>query len=185
MGKCVGTFIGEYPGNAEAIFGLGHSGYSPIHSLRPKMPGDPTLQLILLIWQDAVKTHLPKPSPTDYIEILNTYYFRDPQSGGSLNAWRSCGGFAIYFPTPDVTSRFIYLGWGVGHNTSPETLALIPVIASHTHIIIPDSAGSVTVLAGHQVPSPVHPPPPTPSYILQKSKLVGPTYIKEVSKRLR
>ena len=26
VGKCVGTFIGENPGNAEAIFGLGHLG---------------------------------------------------------------------------------------------------------------------------------------------------------------
>jgi hypothetical protein len=29
VGKCVGTFIGENPGNAEAIFGLGHIEYSP------------------------------------------------------------------------------------------------------------------------------------------------------------
>jgi hypothetical protein len=77
------------------------------------------------------------------------------------------------------------VGWGVSNNTNPETLAMISGIASHSNIIIPDSAGMVTVLAGRQVPSPVHPPPPAPSYILRRSKLVGPTYTRNVSAWLR
>jgi hypothetical protein len=52
VGRSVGAFVGENPGSAVSIFGLGFAGYSPIWQKR--QPGDSMLRLLLEIWRFAV-----------------------------------------------------------------------------------------------------------------------------------
>lgn len=182
VGSCVGTFIGENPGGAESVRGSSASGYSPIHH-RGKA-GDGTLRLLLEIWQAAVRTHLPEPMSDDYIEILNTYYFRNPKSGNSLAAWRQVSP-PPYFQFPSSSARFVLLGWGVQHNNSPEAVSMVAHLRPLPHIIVPDSSGRVAETTGLLLPCPVAPAPVAPSYILRNSRRLCPSYVANIARALR
>ena len=148
VGKCVGTFVGENPGSAESIHGLGFSGYSEIVSGSPSTPGDPTLQVILEVWQAAVKMHGLEPAVDDYIEILNTYYFRNSISGAALAAWIAMGGSGIYSPGPSATSAFVLLGWGIPPASATLTGTAASLIPSSSKVIVVSSSCAVTVTSG-------------------------------------
>lgn len=178
VGQCVGTFIGENPGGAVSV-PPGYAGYSPMfHGSRP---GDSTLRLIFEVWKAAVSTRLSLPKLSDYIEVLNTYYFVDPVSRRSLPSWRANGGCSIYFQYPSLSSRFALLGWGVGLASEPEARALIHHLHRFASVIIPDSKGGAKSLSGSALPCPINPGPVQPSYILQKSKTLKAPYIKSVA----
>lgn len=110
VGECVGTFIGENPGGAQSIHGLAHVGYSPIEH-RGK-PGDPTLRLLLGIWQHASSSRGFQPQRADYVEVLNTYYFRDTKSGHALSAWRDAGRERSLFSESMSKNAVCYFGVG-------------------------------------------------------------------------
>jgi len=184
-GNCVGSFFGENPGSGLAASRLLHVN-DPIVDTK-KGQGDPTLRLILEIWQLSVRSHgKPTPKDDDFIEVLNTYYFRNGKSEKSLAAWRLSGGSAIFFPAPRPSSNFVLLGWGVGHNSTSEACAAARLLGNYSHIIIPDSTGAVTVTTGTTVIAswPVAPAPVAPSYMLRKSKTLLPTYKRNVARAL-
>ncbi|HKP05438.1 MAG TPA: hypothetical protein VJU77_18965 [Chthoniobacterales bacterium] len=183
VGKCAGTFIGENPGGAQSVFGLQFSGYSPLE--HQQIPGDPTLRLLFRVWQEAATLRLIAPAPDDYIEILNTYYFRNPKSAGALTAWRLSGGKNLYFPVPSGSGKFIVLGWGVKHNTSAEAVGFVPHLRCFDRILIPTSTGRVVVLTGAALTQPVAPPPVSPSAILMKSVKLKPSYVANLAAQLR
>jgi len=183
-GNCVGTFFGENPGSGQASSGLRHVGHDAIID-RIRKPGDPTLRLILDIWQLAIRHGKPTPKDDDFIEVLNTYYFRNGTSGASLIAWRSCGGASIHNPPPSSNSQFAILGWGVGHSLTPEASAAVSLLAAHPRIIIPDSKARITVMPGHSLgTSTLVSAPAAPSYILMRSKLLLPIYKTSVANAL-
>jgi hypothetical protein len=187
-GKSVGAFVGENPGSGQSIFGPLHSGRSPIvHKVWG--PGDPTLCLLLRIWQaaDAQGSLLEIPSPTDYIQILNTYYFRNAKSQIALQAWGMAQPYPPYHPHPASSCRFILLGWGMGHTISPMAIAFVSLLRPFPRIIVPDSKGKVVVFSGKQLQlnCPVQPGPVMPSYVLRRRKQVLPQYHANVARELR
>lgn len=182
-GQCVGTFHGENPGGAASVHGLKFHGYSPVE--HRGTAGDPTLRFLLDVWRLAVAGGLAQPRSTDFIEVLNTYYFRNPASGESLGAWRSCGGSAIYCPSPSASSRFVLLGWGIGHTTSPEAVLSASTLALCARVIVPSSTGVVSVVHGNTLFTGVSSGPATPSYVLMRSKRIKPVYMTNVSRELR
>jgi hypothetical protein len=121
----------------------------------------------------------------DFIEILNTYYFRNPKTGKALDAWRCAGGANFYFPLPRPTSRFVILGWGIEHNESSEAAVLAARLMNCGHILIPDSSAKVTIKSGAALIPPVTPPPATPSWILRRSILLKPEYIHNLARHIR
>lgn len=183
LGQCVGSFMGENPGGAESIFGLTYSGYSPL--THNGAPGDPTLRFIYGLWKEAVENGLPLPAGTDFIEVLNTYYFRNPSSGESLASWRAMQGSTLYSPQPSRSSRFVLLGWGVEHTHSPEALACARSLSHCQRVIIPRSSGDVSVVSGHTLANGVSPGPPMPSYVMRQGKQLKPVYTRNVIREFR
>lgn len=181
-GRCVGTFFGENPGAAKSIFGLSYHGHSPSAGLS----GDNTLSLISDAWDLAVKLGVCRqPDNDDFIEVLNTYYFRNSASGAALPAWRLAGGSSIYSPAPSRNTRFILLGWGVAHTASPEAIASASLLRGHLRVIVPKSNGNVAVHEGTTLAHGVSPGPVSPSFILQKSKILRLPYLINVAKEFR
>lgn len=182
-GRCVGTFVGENPGGGQSIHGLTYHGRSPLE--HGGKAGDQTLRLLLEIWQLAVCRYgLALPACDDYIQILNTYYFRSPVSGSALSAWRSSRGASIYCPGPAPSSRFVLLGWGVGHNASAEAGHMVPLLRPCARIVIPDSAGAVRTVLGTTLVHPLGPRPVAPSFILRKSRTLLRPYMDNVAQSL-
>jgi hypothetical protein len=165
VGECVGTFFGENPGSARSIKGLDVSGRSPIVD-RVRAPGDPTLQLIYDTWNEAYRLGVVHPKDSDYIEVLNLYYFRNADSGKALVAWNQCGGASIYSPAVSPTSEFVLLGWGQIPNRLPQALAAIQLIGAHTKVLIPDSKANLWRIGG-PLTFPISPYPAMPSRILR------------------
>ncbi|HEY6154712.1 MAG TPA: hypothetical protein VIW07_13310 [Candidatus Udaeobacter sp.] len=183
VGCCVGTFVGENPGGAQSIFGLSFVGYSPVE--HKSHSGDPTLRLLFDVWHESARLGRVQPQPDDYIEVLNTYYFRNPKSGAALNAWLSCSGSTLYFPSPRLSSRFVILGWGVRQNGSSHVAAMVTSLRHCMHVLIPGSDGAVTVASGAELLFPVTPAPVAPSGVLMKSKSVKPAYIANLARHFR
>ena len=183
VGSCVGTFVGENPGGAQSIYGLCFIGYSPVE--HKNRPGDPTLRLLFDVWQESACLGRVQPQPDDYIEILNTYYFRNPKSGAALGAWLSCSGSKLYFPSPRLSSRFVVLGWGVRQNGSSHVAAMVPNLRCCMYVLIPGSDGTVTVASGAGLSFPVIPAPVAPSGVLMKSKSIKPIYIANLARHFR
>lgn len=183
VGRCVGTFFGENPGGAQSIHGLKHEGYSPIHQSINR-PGDPTLRLLLEIWKRAVSLGEQEPDGTEYIEVLNTYYFRNPKSGDSRSAWQKAGGSKLYFPAPSHSSRFVLLGWGKRNTTSDEAMEAVSLLRGAARVIIPNSDGKCIVRAGAMLSHPVQPGPVAPSYILRRSRELKRPYVRRVAKAM-
>ncbi len=182
MGECVGTFIGENPGGAQSIHGLAHVGYSPIEH-RGK-PGDPTLRLLLGIWQHASSSRGFQPQRADYVEVLNTYYFRDTKSGHALSAWRDAGGSVLYFQNPCQRTRFVILGWGSVMNSSEEARCLAHSVAHFPRVVIPNSTAHVSIVRGSTLSFPLNPFPVSPSAILTKSKALRPSYVANLARAI-
>jgi hypothetical protein len=164
-GRCVGTFVGENPGAAHGASKV--SRWDKLVENESERPGDKTLRFIRDVWMAAVKAaHKSSPNDTDYIEVLNTYYFRFPKTGQQLNDWLSNGGQQIYFQPINPTSKFVLLGWGKEINDSAECATLLATLVSQP-VIIAGANGVVTVL-----PSPVRCPlsryPAQPSGIAQR-----------------
>ena len=182
VGQCYGTFFGENPGGAQSIYGLGFNGYSPIENRRQS--GDPTLRLIFDLWQCAMRLGRPQPNEDDYIEILNLYYFRNPETGKSLTLWRHAAGSALYQQSPAASSRFVLLGWGVGTTHLPEAQAAVSLLKPMSKVIIPDSSGKVRAISGSHLVHPVTPGPVQPSYVLKRSKALLPAYVANVAQQM-
>ncbi len=172
-GQCVGSFFGENPGSGEPSFGWGWDGYSPIQD---GQYGDPTLRLIHEIWKYSKSASSRKPNPTDFIEVLNLYYFRNSDSGKAIEAWRSLSGAVFYNPDVSASSKFVILGWGTLMNTSPEAKAAIANIPSYPKVIVPNITAKVLTVStpAHPLSSPLFPYPPSPSGILRCGQ--GPNY---------
>ena len=179
VGRCIGSFWGENPDGAESIYTLAFAGYSPIqHGCQP---GDPTLRLIFDIWQLCVSNGIQTPKSDDYIEILNLYYFRNPQSQGALQAWCKSGGMRLYHQLPSPSSQFALLGWGVQASALPQAIAAGALLKSAHKVIIPDSAGNVHTCSGSKLSVPISPGPVQPSFISRRSKSILPSYRKNVA----
>lgn len=180
VGKCVGTFYGENPGSAKSLHGLKHSGYSPLVD-RAGKPGDPTLQLILDTWIEAARIGAATPQDSDYIEVLNLYYFRNSTSLGSIAAWKQCGGASIYSQAVSPTSRFVLLGWGKKPNQTKQAAAAIALIAQlpNIKILIPDSKANLTICAS--LNAPVSSFPAMPSYFNSSPVKRRPLYVANVA----
>jgi len=87
VGKCIGTFIGENPGGGHSV--RQQNGWNGLVECSSNKPGDRTLCFLYAAWESAVKiSHKKAPDDNDYIEVLNTYYFRCPKSGEALEEWR-------------------------------------------------------------------------------------------------
>ena len=145
QGKCVGTFIGENPGGAMAR--QKNSGWDVlVDSRSSSLDGDRTLRFIYDVWQGALKICNIKPATNDYIEILNTYYFRCTTSGEMLPCWKNkCreNGGDIYFQGVNSESRFVLLGWGRDMHESSECKTLLDTIPAEKRIIYALTNGEV------------------------------------------
>jgi len=183
IGHCVGTFVGENPGSALSVHGLKYTGRSPIQQ-SSRRPGDPTLRLLLEAWRHSLVLGGMTPADTDYLEVLNTYYFRNPSSGAALPAWRSMGGPRIYSPAVSSGSRFAILGWGKSHTYNPEAGDAINHLVTLARVIIPDARGVCTAVLGSSLAHPLVPGPVAPSYILNKSKTLKGPYVSNVAREM-
>lgn len=175
-GRCVGTFIGENPGAGRAAGQ--QTGWDILVEGTSKRPGDKTLRFLRYAWEAAVNTAGKSlPRDDDYIEVLNTYYFRCPKSGEQLQNWRASGGRAIYFQGVHRDAKFVILGWGKAMNDSDECCDLLATLSGQP-VIYSDVYGTVTVL-----PPPVRYPlpfyPAQPSAIAQRGN--NRTFFKNLS----
>jgi sarcosine oxidase delta subunit len=164
-GRCVGTFVGENPGAAHGASQT--SGWDKLVENESQRPGDKTLRFIREVWVAAVKAaRKSSPHDADFIEVLNTYYFRCPKAGQQLNNWRSNGGCKIYFQQINPTSKFVILGWGKEINNSAECAALLATLGAQP-ILFGDVKGAVKMLVS-PIKSPVDFYPAQPSAIAQR-----------------
>jgi hypothetical protein len=178
-GRCVGTFIGENPGAGHAAGQ--QTGWGILVEGASKRPGDQTLRFLRDAWVAAVNTAgKSPPRDDDYIEVLNTYYFRCPESGGQLQNWRALGSRAIYFQSIHRDAKFVILGWGKVMNDSDECRDLLATLSGQP-VIVSNVYGTVTVL----------PPPvryPLPFYPAQPSAIArwgnSKTFFKNISGKL-
>ncbi len=182
VGKCIGTFVGENPGSAQSIHGLSYSGYSEIGSGSSASPGDRTLRLILEVWKASVTVRGSDPAGDGYIEVLNTYYFRNSKSGAALSAWIAMGGSAIYSPGPSATSAFVLLGWGIPPVSAHLTRTTASLIPSSSKVIVVDSKCVAKVISGSALGAGAPPDSAMPSGILRRG--LKAAYIKAVAPHL-
>ena len=130
-------------------------GWDELVDLKGK-PGDPTLKFISELWMRAAARSPRTPHSDDFIEILNTYYFRCSNSAGTsqntLNAWRQSS--SPYWQTISARSRFIWLGWGAYMHSQPEVIGLCQHIRSLIKIpvIVPVSGGGVKIFRSDRLP---------------------------------
>ena len=176
-GRCIGTFVGENPGGALPVAPLPFTGRSPLISRG--RAGDPTLRLLLDVWKQAVLMKLrktPLPQDTDYIEVLNLYYFRctiaAAASPVTLHAWITHGGSTIYHQPVDSNSTFLLLGWSRWMNAYGGTGHFLPPLTRAIKMVIPDSRAFVLppLTSATWPPLPLSPFPVSPSYMCYPSR---------------
>jgi hypothetical protein len=183
-GRCIGTFIGENPGGGRPLCSSTLPDAQPI--VCKGRVGDPTLRLLKDVWRAAVhRRRLNPPCSTDYLQILNLYYFASGIANQLFPNWNNAGGSNIYFELPHKSTGFVILGWGQRLNTSQQAQRLLGAIPPKTDVVIP----ALNVL---QMPAtiaanlvfPLTPYPVQPSAAIQRGIGVSKTYTTAIAKCL-